>query len=109
MFVVVVVVVEVVVVVNVPRLVPKARMISISKTCFSLKTMILLYNWASKKICSIRYDAYLYLLSWKSRKHLYKRRKNSRRSPPPSAADFLCCFEVLNTDVSWTSKIKDID
>ena len=32
-------------------------------------------------------------------KHLYKRQNNSRRSPPPSAADFFVCFEVLNTDV----------
>ena len=43
---------------------------------------------------------------WKSRKWLYKRRKNSRRSRPPSAADFLCCFGVLNTVNSWKSKIK---
>ena len=26
-----------------------------------------------------------------------------------SAADLLCCFEVLNTDVSWTSNVKNID
>ena len=26
---------------------------------------------------------------------------------PPSAADFLSCFEVLNTSASWASKIKN--
>ena len=92
------------------RLVPKARMISISKTWFSLKTMILLHNGASKKICSIRYDAYLYLLSWKSRKHSYLILQNSTRSRPPKAADFFgSLFFVFSRDVSWTSKIKDID
>ena len=85
------------------RPVPKHRMISISIFEISLKIDISIHNRTSKKICSIRYDVNLYLLSWKSRKHLYKRRKNCRRSPPPSAADFLCCFEVLNTDVPWTS------
>ena len=34
----------------------------------------------------------------KSKISLYKRQNNS-----------LCCFEVLHTDVSWTSKIKDTD
>ena len=38
-----------------------------------------------------------------------KDEKNSRRGPPPSAADFLCFFWVLNTIISWTSKIKNID
>ena len=32
--------------------------------------------------------------------------KSSRRSRPPSAADFLCWFGVLNTDNSWKSKNK---
>ena len=45
------------------------------------------------------------MLVWTSRKWLYKRRKNSRRSWPRSAAGFLCCFEVLNTVISWKSKI----
>ena len=35
-----------------------------------------------------------------------KRQKHSRRSRPPSAADFLCCFGVLNTVNSWKSKIN---
>ena len=50
------------------RLVIKHRMISISKTCFSLKIDILIHNWTSKQICSIRYTQYLYFLFWKSRK-----------------------------------------
>ena len=37
---------------------------------------------------------------------MYLRQKNCRRSRPPSAADFLCCFGVLNTIISWESKIK---
>ena len=35
-----------------------------------------------------------------------KDKNNCRRSRPPSAADFLCCFGVLNTIISWESKIK---
>ena len=88
------------------RLVPKHRLISIPKTCVSLKINISLHNWTSKKICSIRYTQYVHISFWTLRKWLYKRRKNGRRSRPPSAADFLCCFEVLNTVISWKSKIK---
>ena len=35
---------------------------------------------------------------------MYNRQHNSRRSRPP-AADFLCCFRVLNTIISWKSTI----
>ena len=75
----------------------------------SLKVNISIHNWSSKKICSIRYTQYVHISFWTLRKWLYKRQKNSRRSPPPSAANFLCSFEVSNTDISWTSKMKDID
>ena len=84
-------------------------MISIPKIDFSLKINISLHNCDSKKTCSIRYDANLYHLSWKSRKHLYLRPQNRTRSRPPKAADFFGCFFVFCTDVSWTSKINDID
>ena len=67
-------------------------MISISKTCFSLKIDILIHNWASKKICSIRYTQYLCFLFWKSRKWLFLRPQNSTRSRPPKAADFFGSF-----------------
>ena len=76
------------------------------KLDFSLKINISLHNWTSKHICSIRYTEYVYIFFWTPRKWLYQRRKNSRRSRPPSAADFLCCFGVLNTIISWESKIK---
>ena len=79
------------------------------KLDFFLKINISLHNCASKKIRSIRYDASLYLLSWKSREHLYVRPQKSTRSPPLKATDFFGCFFVFCTDVSWTSKIKDID
>ena len=74
-----------------------------------LRFDILIHNWASKLICSISYDANLHLMVRMPRKHLYKRWNNSRRSRPPSAADFFGCFEVLNTDVSWASKLKNVD
>ena len=76
------------------------------KLDFSLKINISLHNWASKKICSIRYTQYVHISFWTLRKWLYKRRKNGRRSRPPSAADFLCRFGVLNTIISWESKMK---
>ena len=38
-----------------------------------------------------------HILFWTPRKWLYKTRKNDQRSRPPKAADFLCCFGVLNT------------
>ena len=65
------------------RLVIKHRMISTSKTCFSLKIYILIHNWTSKNICSIRYTQYVYILFWTSRKWLYKRRT---KRPKKSAA-----------------------
>ena len=62
----------------------------------SLKIVFWIHRWTSKKICSKRYTQYGYILFWTPRKWLYKRSKNCRRSRPPSAADFLCCFGVLN-------------
>ena len=67
-------------------------MISISKTCVSFKIDILIHNWTSKKICSIRYTQDLDFLFWKSRKWLYLRPQNRTRSRPPKAADFFGCF-----------------
>jgi hypothetical protein len=72
----------------------------------SLKIDISIHNWTSKTSCSIRYIQYVHISFWTLRKWLYKRRKRSRRSQPPSAADFLCCVEVLNTVISWESKMK---
>ena len=92
------------------RPVSKHRLISISKTCFSLKIDILIHNWTSKKICSIRYTQYLYFLFWKSRKWLYLRPQNGTRSLSPKAADFFGRFLfVFCTIISWTSKIQNID
>ena len=50
------------------RLVPKHRMITNQKSDFSLKIDISIHNWASEKICSVRYTQYQYVLFWKSRK-----------------------------------------
>ena len=72
----------------------------------SCKIDFWIHNWTSKHVCSIRYTQYVYILFWTPRKWLYQRRRNSRRSRPPSAADFLCCCGVLNTVISWESKIK---
>ena len=91
------------------RLVHKRGVINYQKSDFSLKIDILLHNWASKWIYSIRYDAYLYCLFWMPRKHLYLRPQINRRSRPPKAADFFGRFFVFCTDVSWASKIKNID
>ena len=88
---------------------PKGGVINYQKSDFSLRIDILLHNWASKWIYSIRYDAYLCFLFWMPRKHLYLRPQNHRRSRPPKAADFVGRFFVFCTDVSWASKIKNID
>ena len=72
----------------------------------TLKNDISIHNWTSNNICSIRYTQYVYFVSWTLRKWLYLRPQNSTRSRPPSADDFLCCFGVLNTVISWKSKIK---
>ena len=91
------------------RLVAKGRflrMISIPKIKLFLENQYLPHNCASKKICSIRYDANLYLLSWKSRKHLYLRPQKSTRSPPPKAADFFGCFFVFCKVNSCKSRIR---
>ena len=74
------------------RLVPKHRMITNQKSGFSLKIDILIHNWASEKICSVRYTQYQYVLFWKSGKWLYLIPQNSTRSRPPKAADFFGCF-----------------
>ena len=91
------------------RLVYKGGVISYQKSEFSLKIDILLHNWASKWIYSIRYEACLYFLFRMPWKHLYLRPQNDRRSPPPKAADFVGRFFVFCTDVSWASKTKNID
>ena len=91
------------------RLPSEGRMISISKTCFSLKIDNLIHKWTSKRICPIRYTQYLYFWFWKSRKWLYLRPQQSTRSRPPKAADFFGCFVVFCTIISWTPKIKKID
>ena len=84
----------------------KVGQISISKTCFSLRIDILMDNWTSKNICSIRYTQYLYFLFWKSRKWLYLRPQNSTRSRPPKAVDFFRCFFCLLYSQFLKSKIK---
>ena len=62
----------------------------------SLKIDILLHSWASKYICSIRYDANLYFWFWMPRKHMYLRPQNSTRSRPRLLRQFCCllyrCF-----------------
>ena len=78
------------------RLVTKHRMISIGKTCFSLKINISIHNWASKKICSIRYTQYVHISFWTLRKWLYLRPQHSKSSPKPKAADFFgCCLSFV--------------
>ena len=66
------------------------------------------FNTASEpeKIRSIRYTQYAHFYFGLPGNDCTKDIKNSRRSRPPSAADFLCCFGVLNTVISWKSKIK---
>ena len=96
-----------------PRLVVKHRMISIGKTCFSLKINISIHNWTSKKICSIRYTQYVHISFWTLRKWLYLRPQNSTRSPPPKAADFFGCFfrllyRCFPASPQWNMKISII-
>ena len=74
---------------------------------FSSNIHISLHNWASKYICSIRYNVYLYPF-WGSAGHICIQDLKTapevgrQRRPTSSAVVF-----VFRTDVSWTSKIKE--
>ena len=46
------------------------------------------------------------ILDLQENTHPYERQNNRRRSRPPSATDFLGCFEVLSTDVNLQIRNK---